>query len=175
MKLPRVPQRTTTGFSFSNVERAIREGFARRQFGQAEIDLVLAFFGDPPHCVYCRGPEVRRWDHVVPVREGGETVVGNIVPACARCDDSKQHRPFAEWMQGDAPLSPKNRGVKDIDERIACIRAYAQEFGYSPTDLERRLTSEEAERLGKVRGALAKARDDLDALIADYRARTGQV
>ena len=86
MKLPRVPQRTTTGFSFSNVERAIQEGFARRQFGKAEIRQVLAFFGDPSQCVYCGSPDVRRWDHVVPVREGGETVLGNIVPRICLAD-----------------------------------------------------------------------------------------
>jgi hypothetical protein len=174
MKLPQVPQRTTTGFAFSEISRAIQEGFARRQFGQAEIEQVLRFFGHaPPECVYCGSPEVRRWDHVVSIREGGETVLGNIVPACARCDDSKQHSPFAKWMQSDAPLSPKSRGVENIAERIARIRAYAQEFGYSPTDMERRLTPEEAERLEGIRAALARARDDLEALIADYRARTG--
>jgi hypothetical protein len=175
MKLPQVPQRTTTGFAFSEISRAIQEGFARRQFGNAEIDQVLSFFGDPPQCVYCGSPEVRRWDHVVPIRNGGETVLGNIVPACAKCDDSKQHRPFAEWMQGDAPLSPKSRGVQDIEERIARIRAYAQEFEYAHSRLEDRLKGEEKERLETIRASLAQARDGLEALIADYRARKGQV
>ena len=176
MKLPKVPQCTTTSFAFSGIERAIREGFARRKFGQAEIEQVVETFGhDPPHCVYCGSSEVRRWDHVVPVREGGETVLGNIVPACARCDDSKQHRPFAEWMQGDAPLSPKNRGVKDIVERIARIRTYAEEFEYTPSPIEDRFEGGEKERLEAIRATLAKARADLDALIADYRSRKGQV
>jgi hypothetical protein len=175
MNLPKVPQRITTGFSFSNVERAIQEGFARRQFGKAEMEQVLAFFGAPPQCVYCGSPDVRRWDHVVPVREGGETVLGNVVPACARCDDSKQHRPFAEWMQGDAPLSPKNRGVENIEKRIKRIKAYAKKFEYAHSYMEDRLTGEEKERLKTIRATLAKARDDLDALIDDYRARTGQV
>jgi 5-methylcytosine-specific restriction endonuclease McrA len=175
MKLPRVPQRTTSGFAFSNVARAIQEGFARRRFGKAEMEQVLAFFGSPPQCVYCGSPEVRRWDHVVPVREGGETVLGNIVPACAKCDDSKQHSPFAEWMQGDAPLSPRSRGVQDIEERIARIRAYAQEFEYTHSHIEDRLEGEEKERLETIRTTLAKTRDDLDALIADYRTRTGEV
>ena len=72
----------------------------------------MAFFGkNPPECVFCGNREVKRWDHLVPVMKGGETVLGNMVPACARCDDSKQAFPFEEWMVSDAKWSPKSRGV----------------------------------------------------------------
>jgi len=181
MKLPRVPQRTTTGFAFSAVDRALKEGFARRRFGQAEIQRVLAFFAhDPPECVYCGESRVRRWDHVVPVTKGGETVLGNIVPACARCivpacarcDDSKGDLPFDEWMLGDARFSPKSRGVVDVEGRIARIQAYVQHFGYTPSDVLARLTEEEAKKLQSIRADLGSVRADIEDLIADYRART---
>ena len=116
MDLPRAPQRTTIGFAFSSVERALQEEFADRKFGKAEIESILAHFGNPPKCAYC-GDEVRRWDHLVPVREGGETVIGNMVPACARCDDSKRNEPFQKWMLSDVRFSPKSRQVSDINER----------------------------------------------------------
>jgi len=174
MKLPRVPQRTTPGFAFSTVERALQECLAARQFGKEEIAKVLEFFGDdPPECVYCGSHEVRRWDHLVPVNKGGETVLGNMVLACARCDDSKRDLPFEEWMRSDAAGSPKSRGVKDIDQRVESIKAYVHRFGYTPQSLEERLDEHELERLTTIRSRLQELRKDIDALIEDYRTRTG--
>lgn len=126
MPLPRAPQRITPSFAFSYIERAIQEGLKLRKFGLSEMDDVVRFFFDQrdPECVYCGSPEVRRWDHVVPVMQGGDTVVGNMVLACAQCDDSKQAADFEQWMNGDAPRSPKSRGVSDIDNRVRRIRDY---------------------------------------------------
>jgi len=174
MKLPKVPQRTTPGFAFSEVERALQGCLAARQFGQGEIAKVLAFFGaDPLECVYCGSHEVGRWDHLVPVNKGGETVLGNMVPACARCDNSKRALPFEEWMTSDTAGSPKSRGVKNIDQRIDCIKAYIQHFGYTPRSLEKRLNEPELEKLATVRSRLWELRKDIEALIEGYRARTG--
>ena len=53
---------------------------------------------------------MRRWDHVVPVAKGGDTVVGNMVIACSRCDYSKQASEFERWMNGDWRGCPKERG-----------------------------------------------------------------
>ena len=100
------------------VERALLNCLATRRFGLGEIEQVLEFFGfDPPECVYCGSHEVQRWDHLVPVKEGGETVLGNMVPACARCDDSKRHLSFEEWVKSDSESSLKNRGIKEIGQR----------------------------------------------------------
>ena len=106
LKLPLSPQKTTTGFAFSNVERALQESLANRQFGQQEMRKVIEFFG-LPLCVYCGSNEIKRWDHLVAVKNGGETVIGNMVPACAKCDDSKRDIAFDVWMQSDSPNSPK--------------------------------------------------------------------
>jgi hypothetical protein len=40
MELPRIPQRTTTGFAFSMVERAIKEACGRRELGRAAMCLL---------------------------------------------------------------------------------------------------------------------------------------
>lgn len=173
MKLPKVPQRTKPGFAFSIVERALQACLATRQFGQEEIAKVLEFFGtDPPECVYCGSHEVRRWDHLVPVKEGGETVLGNMVPACARCDDSKRNQPFEEWVMSNCKWSPKSRGVGDLDQRIERIKAYVQHFSYTPRKLEERLDEHERERLTTIRSGLQELREDVEALIEDYRTRT---
>lgn len=78
MKLPRVPARTTTGFAFSMVDRALRERLAERKFGRAEVEKVLEHFGDPPNCAFCGDERIARWDHLVPVTRGGDTVLGNM-------------------------------------------------------------------------------------------------
>jgi hypothetical protein len=74
MKLPNVPERMSPSSVFSNVERAIHECLAVRQFGPNEMQQVVAFFGrSPVESVYCGSVEVARWDHLIPIRRGGET------------------------------------------------------------------------------------------------------
>lgn len=118
------PQRTTLSFAFSYVDRALHEGLAKRKFGADEMGEIAAFFGSQPlQCVYCGSTEVTRWDHLVAVMKGGETVLGNMVPACQKCDDSKRDLAFDEWMQSDSPSSPRSRGIADVNARIELIHA----------------------------------------------------
>ena len=133
---------------------------------------VLAFFDTAePECAFCGSSTVRRWDHLEPVSQGGETVLGNMVPACGRCDDSKQHLPFEQWMTSDAKWSPNSQGVKEIQRRIERIKAYVEHFDYQVRPLEKRLTKEEFDRLEEIRSRLATLRSDIDKLIADFRVR----
>ena len=174
MKLPKVPQRTTTSFSFAMIERTLKECFADRQFSpEEEVTKVLEFFfgAGQPECVFC-GREVKRWDHLLPISKGGDTVLGNMVPACAQCDDSKQGKPFEDWMISNAKYSPKSRGVKDIAKRIERIKAYIQHFGYVPRSLEDRLNEQEFDRLKIIRSKLRNIRQDIEILVKDYGART---
>ena len=172
MKIPRVPQRTTPSFAFSMVERALQEGLGLCKFRPVEVERVLAFFGnDPPECVYCGSREVERWDHLVPIREGGETVIGNMVPACARCDDSKRNAVFEEWMVSDCKHSPKSRGVEDIEYRVERIKEYMRHFGYAPRRLDERLDVDEKERLDVIRAKLQEVRREIESFIEDYRVR----
>ncbi len=174
-RYPKVPERTRPGFGFSNIERAIQDCLGRRKFGGDEIEQVLSFFFPDGGvvCAYCASPELRRWDHVVPIKNGGETVLGNLVPACSRCDDSKRDLPFEVWMKGQERYSPTSWGVRDIDQRIKRIRAYAVHFGYVPRPLEQRLNAEELETLRLLRSRLRELRQDLDGLIRAHEKRVG--
>jgi len=135
---------------------------------------ILAFFGtDPPECVYCGSTDVKRWDHLVPINKGGETVLGNMVPACARCDDSKRAEPFEEWMISSVKGSPQSRGIADVAQRIERIKAYVRHFGYEIQTLEERLGRQELEMLRNIQSRLQELREDVDTLIGDYRTRTG--
>ena len=172
MALPKVPQRTTPGFAFSMVDRALRDCLGHRQFGKAEIEQVLAFFdNDPPECVFCGSKDVGRWDHLVPIKGGGETVLGNMVPACAKCDDSKRSEPWEQWIVSDAKNSPKSLGTASVGRRIKCIKAYVRQFRYTPRKLEDRLSSGELQQLKEIRVRLVELRSEVDSLIGDYRAR----
>ena len=49
-------------------------------------------------CAYCgTGAEPMTMDHVVPVARGGRHAIGNIVPACGRCNSSKGAQLLIEW------------------------------------------------------------------------------
>ncbi len=77
----------------------IRRRVHARKRGVAPVppdaDLVAELFGHM--CAYCGGPG-ETWDHIIPVRLGGETIPGNIVPACNSCNSSKGARPLSEWL-----------------------------------------------------------------------------
>ena len=174
VKLPKVPQRTTPAFAFSIVKRALLDSIAVREFGKPEIEEVVAFFGeDPPTCVFCGDTPIRRWDHLTPVSKGGDTTLGNMVPACATCDDSKGSSRVDVWALGDAPNSPRTRGVRDIDRRLSKIREYVAKYSYTARPPEERLNSEELRQFEILHAELQKFRENFDAFNTLYHQRTG--
>lgn len=174
VKLPFVPARTTPGFAFSILERSLKDCLAVRQFRGKEVLEVIKFFGkDPPECAFCGSLEVARWDHLIALNKGGETVIGNMVLACARCDDSKRDLPYEEWALHVSQGSPTSRGVEDVEDRLARIKAYMQHYNYAPRFLSERLSAEELQALTTIRAKLQEVRSEIDTLIQEYRSRTG--
>ena len=175
MRLPRAPQRTTPGFSFSIVRRSLLDCVSVRQFGRPEMAQVLSFFGsDPPTCVYCGSIDVARWDHLVPVMSGGDTVVGNMVPACRQCDDSKRNLSAAEWASGASAGSPKSRGVPDVEQRLRAISDYVAEHGYRARNPHDRMDLHERARYDDICSRLDGLRADVDSFIASFRENHNQ-
>jgi hypothetical protein len=169
--LPPTPQRTTPGFSFSIVERSLRDCIAERKFGAPEKAFAAEFFGGT--CAFCGASPIQRWDHLVAVSQGGDTVLGNMVPACNKCDDSKAHHPFDEWALGDAPGSPRTRGVTDLEAKLARIREYVAMFEYVAREPEERLTPDELKQYALIRSDLQRLRRDVDKFIAMHREAPG--
>lgn len=163
------PNRITPAFGFQYVDRSLHEGLARRQFGRCEQQLVIDELG--PDCVYCGSAEVARWDHLVAATQNGESIIGNFVPACASCDDSKGSRPFQEWMKSSSPKSPLSRGVVDIDLRVARLVTHQTRYSYVPVSLDDRLTRDERDRLAAIREKARALRAEVEGLIADHQAR----
>jgi hypothetical protein len=81
-------------------------------------------------CAYC-GNRHTEWDHLRAIISGQEptgfiTEIANLVPSCGKCNQSKGSTNWKMWMLGDARLSPKTRGIKDLSERVSRLEAYEQ-------------------------------------------------
>ncbi|QAY17349.1 HNH endonuclease [Gordonia phage IDyn] len=61
-------------------------------------DWLRALRRSQGHCAYCHRKSDRLTiDHVVPISRGGRHTIGNIVPACPRCNYQKHNRTVMEW------------------------------------------------------------------------------
>ena len=119
--------------------------------------------------MFCGG-NFERWDHLVSISRGGDTKIGNMVPACGACDDSKQNNNFEEWMTGNAPKSPRARGISDLESRIDKIKRYASEYGYTPRQPSDRLCESELRQFETLNEDLEKLRKRIEAFIEDKKA-----
>jgi 5-methylcytosine-specific restriction endonuclease McrA len=95
-----------------------------------ELEALQILQIDPVdiRCAYC-GNEATEWDHLRPIISNQEptgyiTEIANLVPSCGKCNQSKGKSYWRTWMEGDARLSPKTRGIPDLAIRVARLQAY---------------------------------------------------
>jgi hypothetical protein len=108
---------------------------------EAEIAEALAILGmgvSDVLCAYCGDPATE-WDHLRPLvvaqrPTGYISEIGNLVPACGKCNQSKGNKPWREWIRSGAPRSPTTRGVADLDARIHRLSEYEQWRPPTPVD-----------------------------------------
>jgi 5-methylcytosine-specific restriction endonuclease McrA len=50
-------------------------------------------------CFYCGSTESIQADHVLPISRGGRHSIGNLVPACKKCNLSKRAKLLIEWRK----------------------------------------------------------------------------
>ncbi len=100
-------------------------------------------------------------------------MLGNVVPACSKCDDSKRDLPYDEWAKCSVPGSPHSRGVPDLEDRISRIREYVSRYGYCPHRPSERLSADELRQFELIHEDLSRLRKDIESFIAMYRERTG--
>lgn len=60
-------------------------------------DLVALLRRHGGRCAYCLTAPAEHLDHVIPLARGGSHGIGNLAPACARCNRSKSDRLLVEW------------------------------------------------------------------------------
>jgi 5-methylcytosine-specific restriction endonuclease McrA len=51
-------------------------------------------------CAYCGEQRPLQRDHIIPVTRGGQHSIGNLIPACKRCNLSKMDKFIMEWRLG---------------------------------------------------------------------------
>src|ERR1041385_6913759 len=85
-----------------------------------EIAEALRILGMEPsdvRCAYC-GDKSTEWDHLRPLvikhrPTGFISEIGNLVPSCGKCNQSKGNKPWRVWiLSATFSHSPTKRGVK---------------------------------------------------------------
>lgn len=70
-------------------------------------------------CAYCGCKEGLEQEHMIPVSRGGAYEVGNIVPACGRCNKSKGDKEVFSWYK-EQPFWDSNREL--------ALREYSRKY-----------------------------------------------
>ncbi|MEZ0267347.1 MAG: HNH endonuclease [Phycisphaerae bacterium] len=99
---------------------------------------LLEMSPDDVRCSYCGDPATE-WDHLRPLVVGRRPTgfiseIGNLVPSCGKCNQSKGNKDWEAWIRSTAPLAPARRGVADLEHRIQRLRAYALWRPVEPVD-----------------------------------------
>ena len=65
-------------------------------------------------CAYCGRKNIQLTvEHVVPISRGGMNTIGNVVPACSNCNNTKNNLTVMEWRMRD-------RRNEEARKRYAC-------------------------------------------------------
>ena len=141
------------------VSRGLREIVAPRQtMSPAQWENIKVEFNGL--CVFCgSGPTIANRgivpDHLIPVTLFGELVMGNTVPACQTCNDSRGDGAWLPFLRGRFPSNP--------EAQINCVETYLKDHPYHPPSPETALSPEEKQ-------SYAQLLKDWELLLA--RART---
>jgi len=97
-----------------------------------EIAEALKILGMNPsdvRCAYC-GDKSSEWDHLRPLvvnrrPTGFISEIGNLVPSCGKCNQSKGNKDWLKWMMSKAKHAPARREIPDLAERVERLKIYA--------------------------------------------------
>lgn len=167
-----VGRRTTINNAFANaILPKIRPSIA-------EIREALAILGMTPHsirCAYCSG-RYTEWDHLRPIVQGAKPTgflseIGNLVPCCGKCNQSKGNQDWDVWIVSNAPLSPKALGAPHLDENIARLKAFAAWRPAPPLNLEGIVGTDSWAAYWQKWAVMMDALNDAQQLADELRAR----
>ena len=102
---------------------------------------ILRLDKDDLRCAYC-GDKATEWDHLRPIvakkkPTGYVSDIYNLVPSCGKCNQSKGNKNWKDWMNSGAPLSPKSRGVTDLENKIGRLKRYEKWKNITPIDFQK--------------------------------------
>lgn len=106
-----------------------------------QVNVALKILGMDEtgiQCAYCGGV-YSEWDHLRPLVLGKKPTgyiseIQNLIPSCGKCNQSKGNKFWDVWIVSDAVLSPKKRGIPELDKRITKIQNY--EGWQEPTKID---------------------------------------
>ncbi len=132
-----------TGRSSSITNAFINSIIPSIQPTEEQVKQVLSILGmldDSFQCSYC-GASASEWDHLMPLvvdkkPTGYISEIHNLVPSCGKCNQSKGNKDWREWIVSDAKLSPKSKGIQDLDERIRRLEAFKRWAEPTRLDIE---------------------------------------
>ena len=128
----KMPKATTIMGRTSSITNAFYNGIIPViEPTEKEIDNALNILGidqNDVKCCYC-GNVATEWDHLRPLivdkkPTGYISEIDNLVPCCGKCNQSKGNKNWEEWINSEATLSPKNRNIENINEKIERLRVY---------------------------------------------------
>jgi hypothetical protein len=101
---------------------------------------ILGMDSSDVRCAYC-GDKSTEWDHLRPLvidqrPTGYISEIGNLVPACGKCNQSKGNKPWRTWMLSKAILSPKSRNILELEARMERLEKYERWKVIEPLDFE---------------------------------------
>lgn len=152
-----------------NAARGLREIVAPVQtMPDAVWDGILQEFEG--RCVYCgQGPTKENRgivpDHLVPVTQFGELVIGNTVPACQTCNDSRGDDDWRAYLQERFP--------EQAAERTTMIEAYLSRHAYEPVHPERVLMPDELAAYNAILADWERVLATASQLYSKVKARRG--
>jgi len=102
-------------------------------------DLKSRFDGRCAYCDEFPAQENRGIvpDHLIPIEQYGELVLGNTVPACQRCNDSRGKADWKVFLETKYPA--------EAPVRTARIAEYVRQYPYVPVTPPQALAAEEVE------------------------------
>lgn len=83
------------GRLYSSVRRAKKRSTSIFKVTSDDIQKLKAL-----NCAYCQAPS-EQIDHVIPLARGGSHSIGNLAPACKKCNQSKGSKLLIEWKLKD--------------------------------------------------------------------------
>jgi hypothetical protein len=110
---------------------------------EVEVRECLNILGLTPldlRCAYC-SDKATEWDHFRPLVKNKKPTgyisdIYNLVPSCGKCNQSKGNKDWRGWIQSSAVLSPKTRGINNLEERIQKLANFEKWKDVKPINFE---------------------------------------
>lgn len=126
------PKVTNISSRSSSITNAFINGIIPvKKPSKKEIDQALQILGmtEKMSCSYCGG-NYETWDHFEPIVSNKQPTgfiseIYNLIPSCNTCNSSKSGSYWSNWIEGNAPKSPKGRNKYDKN-RIETIKEYEE-------------------------------------------------